>query len=119
MLAAAYQAFVYLGQTVDIIVRWSGYAEILSKVDNLNILGNGVFLQESLALSMTEAEESHINLVERHFGRKFHIGLAYQTAVNIGNLVACVRLAVGKHNVYERMVKQKADEYSARIAGST
>ena len=54
-----------LRQAIDEVVT-ARDAEVLCEVDNPHILRNGVFFQELLALTVTEAEEHHIDLPERH-----------------------------------------------------
>ena len=56
---------VYLGQTVDVVVVTLD-AEVLRKVNYLDIGRYGVFLEECFALAMAKAEEDDIDLVEGH-----------------------------------------------------
>ena len=69
-------------QTIHIVVVALD-TEVLSQVDNLHVLRDGVLLEESLALAMTETEEYHIDLVERHLVGKLQVGIANQTFVHI------------------------------------
>ena len=82
---------VDLGQAVDIIVIALD-AEVLCQIDDLDILGDGVLLEELLALAMAEAEVDDIHLVERHLIGKLQISLANQSFVDIADKVACVTL---------------------------
>jgi len=80
-----------LGQAVDIIVIALD-SEVLCQIDDLHVLRDGVLLEESLALAMSEAEEDDVDLVERHFVSKLQIGLANESFVDIANEVASVAL---------------------------
>ena len=51
-------------------------AEVLCQVDNLHMLGDGVLLQELLALAMAETEEHHIHFIEGHGIGKAQVGIA-------------------------------------------
>ena len=78
-------------QTIDVVVIALD-AEILCEIDNLYVLGNGMFLQECLAFAVAEAEEYHVNLVERHFVGKLQVSLANQSFVHVANRIASVAL---------------------------
>ena len=73
---------VDLGQTINIIVVALD-AEVLCQVDDFYVLWDGVLLEECLALAVSEAEEYHINLIERHLVGKLQIGITNQTFVDI------------------------------------
>ena len=119
MLALGNGFAVRLGQAVDVVVRRRSNAEVLRKVDYLHALGNGVLLQERLALAVSEAEEHHINLVERHLAGEFHFGFANQTFVNVVHLIAGVTLRIGKHNFSFGMLQQHPYQFSAGVARGT
>ena len=80
-----------LGQAIDIVVIALD-AEILCQVDDLDIGWDLMFLEECLALAVAEAEEHHIDLVERHVGRETEIGIANQALVHIRETVASIAL---------------------------
>ena len=67
-------------------------AEVLCQVDDLNVGRDGVLLKERLALAMAEAEEYHVDLVERHLVSKLQVGLADEAFVYVRNQIACVAL---------------------------
>ena len=69
-------------QTVHIVVVALD-AEILSQIDYLYVLRDGVLLEECLALAMTETEEYHVHLIKWHLVGKLQIGIANQTFVHI------------------------------------
>ena len=73
---------VDLWQTINIIVVALD-AEVLCQVDDFYVLWDGVLFEECLALAVSEAEEYHINLIERHLIGKLQIGIANQTFVHI------------------------------------
>ena len=95
-----------------------GQPKVLRQVDDLHMLRNGVLLKEGLALPVAEAEEHHVDLVERHLIRKAQLRIANQSFVHVAHQVPCVALAVGKDNLCLGMVEQQADELTARIACS-
>jgi hypothetical protein len=78
-----------------------------------------MFLEEGLALAVSETEEYDIDLIERHLVGKLQISLANESFVDIADEVACVALRVGKDNLCLRVVEQQADELTARIACCT
>lgn len=119
MLALADLLTVYLGQAVHIVVCGSRDAEVLRQVDDLHMLGDGVLLQELLALAMAETEEYHIHLIEGHGVGETQVGIAQEALVHVGHEVACIALAVGKDDFRLRMVHQEADEFATGISGST
>ena len=67
-------------------------AEVLCQVYYLHSLRNGVFLEECLALAVSETEEHHIHLVERHLAGKLQFSVAYQSLMHVIHLVARIRL---------------------------
>ena len=69
-------------QTIDVVVAALD-AEVLCQVDYFNVLGDGVFFEESLALAVTESEEDDVNLVEGHRVGKLQIGIANESLVDI------------------------------------
>ena len=94
MLSCGYLRFIYFWKTIyEVVSGWSwllggnhslwSKTEVLCQVDNLHVLRNIVFLQERLALAVTEAEEDDIHLVERHLGGKLQISLAIQSLVQV------------------------------------
>ena len=103
------------GQTVDVVVI-AGYAEVLSQVDDFHLFGNGMFLQESSALAMTEAEEHHVYIIERHLRSEAQVGIAKQSLVYVAHRIASIALRVGKYNLGLRMIEQQTDEFAPRIA---
>ena len=56
---------VNLRQTVDIVVVALD-AEVLCQIDNLDLCGDGMFLQERLTLAVAEAEEHYVDIIKRH-----------------------------------------------------
>ena len=57
--------------------------EVLCQVDNLDVGRDGVFLEESLTLAVSEAEEDNVNLVKRHLVGKRQIGIANQSLMDV------------------------------------
>ena len=110
--------FVYLWESVYIIV-FAFDAEILCEVDYLHVGRNVVFLQELLALAVPEAEEHHINIIERHLRSELQVGVANQSFVHISNGIARITLRVGKHNLRLWVVQQQSYEFATSIACGT
>ena len=94
-------------------------AEVLCQIDDLDILWDGVLLEECLTLAMTKAEENNIHLIEGHLVSKLQIGLTNQAFVYIADQIASVALGVGKDNLCLGMVQQQTDQLAACIACST
>ena len=91
MLSALDNLFVNLRQTIDVVMVTLN-AEVLREVDNLHVLGDGVLFQECLALAVAEAEEHHVNLVERHLVGKPQIGITDESFVNVAHQIARITL---------------------------
>ena len=89
MLCGGNLVVVDFGQSIYVVVT-AFDAEILCQVDDFHVGGYGMFLEERLALSVTEAEEHHVNLVERHLVGKLQFGIAYESFMNITYKVACI-----------------------------
>ena len=73
---------VDLRQTIHVVVV-AFDAEILCQVDDFYMSRDAVLFEESLALTMAEAEEYNVNLVEGHLVSKLQIGIANQTFMHI------------------------------------
>ena len=71
--------------------------------------------QELLALAVAEAEEHHVDLFEWHLAGEPQVCVA----MHVGHKVACVALAVCKHNLCLRVVKQQSYQFAASITGSS
>ena len=107
-----------LRQSVDVVVR-AGDAEVLCQIDNLHVGGDGVLLEEGLALAVAEAEEDHVDLVERHLVGELQVGLAYESLMDVAHGVACVALRIGKDDLCPGMVEQHTDEFTTSVACSS
>ena len=119
MLTLADLLLMYLGQAVYVVVCGRCDAEVLRQVDDLHMLGDGVLLQELLALAMAETEEHHIHLIEGHGIGKAKVCVAQQSLVHIGYKVARVALAIGKDNLRFGMMHKQADKFATGISRST
>lgn len=118
MLRLGYIGTVYLGQTIHIVVALALKAEVLCKVDNLDVIRNLMLLQESLALAMSKAEEHNIHIIERHIRSEAQVGLAIKTLVHIGNKVAGITLTIDKRNLGFRVIEKYADKFASCVTGS-
>ena len=110
---------VELGQTVDIVVVGRGDAEVLRQVDDAHVVGDGMLLQEGLALAVTEAEEHYVDLVEGHGVGEAHGGLAVESLMDIGEQIAGIAAAVDKDQLGVGVVDEQTDEFAGGIAGSS
>ena len=118
MLRLGYLRAVYFRQTIYIIITLALKSEVLCKVDYLHVLWNLMFLQERLALAMTETEEHNVHIIERHLRRKAQVGVAIQSLVHIGDEVAGIALAVNKRYFGFGVIDKYADKLTGCIAGS-
>ena len=114
--AAAYRVPVGLRQAIYIVVRRCRYAEVLRQVDDLHVRWYGVLAEECLALSMPEAEEHHVDLVEWHVGGEPQVCLSLQPTVYVRHQVAGIALAIGKDHLRLWVVEQQAQQLAACIA---
>ena len=119
VLALADLLLVYLRKAIHVVVCGGRNAEVLRQIDNLYMGGDGMLLEELLALAMAKAEEYHVYLVEGHGVGEAEVGVAQQTLMHIGHEVARVALAVGKDDLCLGVVDQQADELAARVACCT
>jgi hypothetical protein len=78
-----------------------------------------MLFEKRLALSVTEAEEDDIYLVERHLAGEHEVCIANESFVDIADRIACVRLRIGKDNLCLWVIQQQTDEFTACIACST
>ena len=77
---------------------------------------DGVFLEERLALAVPEAEEEHVDLVERHGGGEPQVALAIEPFVDVGNQIAGVALAIDELNLGAGMVHEQPNEFACRVS---
>ncbi len=130
MLRLGDAAAVDFGQAIDEVVvlgrrMLRGHhlvgrqTEVLRQVDDLHPFGDVVGLHKRLALAMTEAEEHHVDVVERHVGGELQVGVAVETLVDGRYIIARMALAVGKGDGGLRVVDQQPDEFATRIAGGS
>ena len=109
---------VNLRQTIHIVITLALKSEVLCKIYYLHMLWNLMFLQERLALAMTETEEHNVHIIERHLRRKAQVGVAIQSLMHIGDEVAGIALAVNKRYFGFGVIDKYADKLTGCIAGS-
>ena len=119
MLRLGYSFFVDFGETIYVVIARSLKSEVLCKVDYFHVLWYGVLLEKSLTLTMAEAEEHYIHLVERHLGGECQVAVAIQSLVHLSHGIASIALTICKYNLSLGMVDEKADEFATGISGST
>ena len=81
-------AAVQFRQTVDEIVVGRSDAVIHGEVNDSQLFGHVVALQELLRVAVGGAEEEHVNLVQGKLVGEYQIRFAVQSFVYVGNLVA-------------------------------
>ena len=81
--------------------------------------GDGMLLEELLALAVAEAEEDHVDILKRHLVRKPQVCIADEALMYITHQIAGVALRVGKYDLCLGMVQQQADQLAARISCRT
>ena len=91
--------------------------EVLSKVDDFYTFGDVVCLHERLALAVAETEEDHVDLIERHVGRKLQVSIAIKSLMHGRHVVAGVAFAVGKDDGGLWMIDQQTYELATCITG--
>lgn len=98
-------ASVDLRETIDEVVSlrrrmlrvnylFRSKAEVLSEIDDLDVLRDIMLLHERLALAMTEAEEDDIHLVERQFGGELQVCIAIESFMDIRHVVPGIALTL-------------------------
>ena len=116
MLCLGYGVVIDFGQTIYVVVALALEAEVLRKVDYLHMGRYLMLLEERLALAVAEAEEHHIDLVERHIGTEPQVGFAIQTLVHVGYKIAGIALAVGKYYLRLGMIYEQTYEFATCVA---
>ena len=106
---------VGLGQTIDVVVI-ATKAEVLSEVDDADVVGDGVLTEEGFALAVAEAEEEDVDVGKGHGGSEAEIGVADEAFVNIADKIASIRLAVGENDGDSGMVDEQTDEFATGVA---
>ena len=109
---------VQLGKAVDEVVVVALEAVVHREVDDFQVFGYVVALQELARVAMGGAEEEHVDIVQRELVGEGQVGFAVETFVHVGYLVAGVARAVDEDDFRLRMVQQQADEFACRVAGS-
>ena len=118
VLGRAGGATVQLGKAVDEVVVVALEAVVHREVDDFQVFGHVVALQELARVAMGGAEEEHVDVVQRELVGEGQVGFAVETFVHVGYLVAGVARAVDEDDFRLRMVQQQADEFACRVAGS-
>ena len=97
---------VQLGQPVYEVVPRSVEPVVGRQVDDAQLFGKGMTLHEFAGVTVCRTEEKQVDFVERHLVGKPQVGLAEQSRVDIGYFVACVALAMDKHDFHVGVVDQ-------------
>ena len=118
VLTLCYLLTMRLRQTIHIVVV-ALYSKVLRQVYYLHSIRNAMFLEECLALAVSETEEHHIHLVERHLTGKLQFRLAYQALVHIVHLIARIRLRVGEDYLHLWVIHQQSYQFAASVSSST
>jgi hypothetical protein len=77
-----------------------------------------MLLEELFALAVAEAEENHVDILERHLVCEPQVCIADEALVYITHQIAGVALRVGKYDLCLGVVQQQADQFTACVAGS-
>ena len=72
------------GQAIHIVVVALD-AKVLCKVNDFHVCRDGVLFDESLAFAVSEAEEQHIDLIERHLGSELQVTIPVESFVHVGD----------------------------------
>ena len=118
VLGRAGGAAVQLGQAVDEVVIVALEAVVHREVDDLQVFGYVVALEELARVAVGGAEEEHIDLVQRELVGEGQVCLAIEAFVYVGYLVAGVARAVDEDDFRLRVVQEQADELARRVAGA-
>ena len=116
MLCLGYGVVIDFGQTIYVVIALALEAEVLRKVNYLDVGRYLMLLEERLALAMAEAEEHYIDLVERHIGTERQVGFAIQPLVHVGYKIAGIALAIGKYYLRLGMIDEQTYEFATCVA---
>ncbi len=78
-----------------------------------------MLLQELLTLAVTETEEYHIHLVERHLAGELQFRFAYKALMNLIYLIAGIALTIGENNFCLWVIQQEANQLTSCITCSS
>ena len=78
-----------------------------------------MLFHESLALTVTEAEEHDVHLVERQVGGKLQVRVAIETFMDIRHEVPGIALTIGKDNLGIGMINENTNKFAASIASGS
>ena len=117
--ALAGVATVEFGKTIDKVVVGTFETEVHREVDNLELIGQLLAVEELLGVAVSCAEEEHIYLVKGELVGKCEVCLAQQSAVHVCNAVSGIAGAVYKYNFYFGVVEQQTDKFAGCVACST
>ena len=81
--------------------------------------GDGMLLEELLALAVTETEEDYVDILKRHLVGEPQVCIADKAFMDITHQIARVTLRVGKHDLCLGMVQQQTDQLTACISCRT
>ena len=69
--------------------------------------------------AVSEAEEQHIDLIERHLGSELQVTIPVESFVHVGDQVAGITFAVDENNLGIRMIHEQANEFACRVSRAT
>ena len=105
-------------QAVDEVVVVALEAVVHREVNDLQVFGHVVALEELARVAVGGAEEEHVDLVQRELVGEGQVCLAIEAFVYVGYLVAGVARAVDEDDFRLRVVQEQADELARRVAGA-
>ena len=109
---------VDFGQAIDEVVAGCGETEVLCQVDDTHAVGHVMLGKEGFALAMAETEEEHVGLVEGHLVSEHQVGVAVESFVHVGDVVAGIALAVDECYLGFGVVDKEADEFACSVTGT-
>ena len=112
-------AAVELGQAIDKVVVGSLQAVVHREVDDAQLLGHVVALEELARVAIGRAEEEHVDFVQRQLVGKGEVGFAIEPLMHIGDAVSGIAAAVYKYDFCLRVVEQQANQFARCIACTT
>jgi hypothetical protein len=75
-----------------------------------------MLLEELRALAVSEAEEDYVYIFKGQFVGETQVGFSVETTMHIGQQIAGIALAIGKHDFNLGVVHQKANQLARSIS---
>ena len=113
-----YTLTIQLGKTIHKIMFVAFDTEIHRKIDNSQLVGQGMRFHELTCIAMRRTEKETIDFGQRQFIGKDQIGFSIKSAMHIGNSVSRITGTVYKNDFHIGVIDEQPQQLPRRISGS-